>query len=241
MMEDWTLQSARDHGIPLSKRPASLQREAGLVETGSHFLWRSALRLYMHLYHRLRLIHVERIPVDPPFVIIANHASHLDALALSAALPLRLCDRVFPVAAGDVFFQTPTVAWFAAGLVNALPMWRKHCGAHAMITLRSKLVEQSCGYILFPEGGRSRDGRMQRFKSGLGMLVAGTDVPVIPCHLTETFDALPAGRFIPRPSRVTIAFGRPLRFREVANDRDGWALIAARAEAVVRALGIAPT
>ena len=55
-------------------------------------------------------------------------------------------------------------------------------------------MEQACGYILFPEGTRSRDGVIKEFKCGLGMLVAGTDVPVIPCYLQGTFKALSADR-----------------------------------------------
>ena len=229
-MEDWTLQAARDFGVPLSRRPLDLQREPGLIETGGHVLWRSALRCYLSTYHRLRILHADRIPAEPPFVIVANHASHLDALAISAALPLRLCDRVFPIAAGDVFFQTPAIGWLAVGLINALPMWRKNTGAHAMQTLRAKLTEQACGYILFPEGGRTRDGTVRPFKSGLGMLVAGTNVPVIPCAIEGTFAALPAGRIVPRPVRLSLTFGPALRFAELTNDRPGWERIALAAQ-----------
>ena len=119
--------------------------------------------------------------------MIANHASHLDAVLLASVLPCRLCDRVFPVAAGDVFFNTPGMSLFAANLLNALPMWRKNCGSHALKDLRKRLVDEPCGLILFPEGARSRDGSLLPFKVGLGMLIAGTSVPVIPCYLDGAF------------------------------------------------------
>ena len=93
---------------------------------------------------------------------------------------------------GDTFFQTPIMRAFAAGAMNALPLWRKNAGRHAMEDLRQRLIGEPCGYILFPEGTRSRDGAMKRFKAGVGMLVNGTRVPVIPCHIEGTHRALAA-------------------------------------------------
>ena len=75
------------------------------------------------------------------------------------ALPLRLRNCVFPLAAGDTFFETPAIAAFAAGMMNAPPLWRKNCGHHAIETLRQRPVAEPCGYILFPEGTRSRPVR----------------------------------------------------------------------------------
>ena len=115
--------------------------------------------------------------------MIANHSSHLDSIVLGSALPSRWCDWVFPVAAGDVFFESSSKSLFSAQLINALPMWRKNCGPHALAELKDRLISEPCGYILFPEGGRSRDGSVLPFKPGLGMIVAGTTVPVIPCAI----------------------------------------------------------
>lgn len=235
-MEDWKLQPARDLHVPLSKRPVTLCRESGLLETAGHLFWRTALRCYFAAYHRLLIHHAERLPTEPPFVIVCNHASHLDALTLSASLPLSLCDSVFPIAAGDVFFRTPAVSWLSAGLVNALPMWRKNCGSHAIKALRDKLVEESCAYILFPEGTRTRTGEINPFRSGLGMLVAGTSVPVIPIYLQGAFEALPPGRRFPRPVRLTLAVGQPLLFTDTPDERPGWEQVARSAEAAIRTL-----
>src|SRR5262249_7855483 len=145
-------------------------------------------------------------------------------------------DRIFPIAAGDVFFETPVLAAFAAGMLNALPLWRKKCGPHEMPTLRKRLLEEPCAYILFPEGGRSRDGAMLRFRPGLGMLVAGPHVPGVPCHLTGCLEALHPEWKWPRPRRITMRIGEPVVFPEVQNDREGWIQIAAETEARVKAL-----
>ena len=80
------------------------------------------------------------------------------ALVLGAALSPRHRERAFPIAAGDIFFQTTAVSVFSAIMLNALPMWRKNCGPHALAELRRKLQEEKAIFIIFPEGGRTRTG-----------------------------------------------------------------------------------
>ncbi|MBI5095958.1 MAG: 1-acyl-sn-glycerol-3-phosphate acyltransferase [Candidatus Hydrogenedentes bacterium] len=235
-MDKWKLQPARDLGMPLGKRLKSLQRESGLISTGFHFIWWTFVRLYMRVWHRLRIEGRENIPIQPPFVLVANHASHLDALVLATPLPCRLRDHIFPIAAGDVFFETPVVTSFAAGMLNALPMWRKRCGPHDLQLLRQRLVEEPCAYILFPEGKRSRDGSMAEFKAGLGVLVAGTNAQVVPCYLDGCYYALRPETKWPRPHRITVRVGKPLDFSGVSNDREGWLHITAEIEKHVKAL-----
>jgi 1-acyl-sn-glycerol-3-phosphate acyltransferase len=222
--------------MPLLESFGSLQRENGLVATGLNLCWRSLVRAYMAVWHRLEVHGREHVPGSPPFVMVANHASHLDALVLASRLTWRQHDRVFPIAAGDVFFESPVRSALAALVLNALPMWRKNCGRHAMQQLRQRLVEEPCGYILFPEGGRSRDGSMRPFKTGLGMLVAGTNVPVIPCHLRGAFDAMRPGRLLPLPRKIRLRIGSPMTFADHGNDRASWESIVAAVQEEVRRL-----
>jgi 1-acyl-sn-glycerol-3-phosphate acyltransferase len=169
-------------------------------------------------------------------VLAANHCSHLDALVLGAALIPRHRERAFPIAAGDVFFQSTVTSTFSAIMLNALPMWRKNCGPHALAELRRKLQEERAIFIIFPEGGRSRTGSMMPFKHGLGMLVAETNVPIVPCGLAGTFDALPPHRKLPRPATIKLMIGDPLQFGSTANDRTGWSQLAQSVESAVRKL-----
>ena len=81
---------------------------------------------------------------------------------------------------------------------------------------------------------------MAPFRSGVGMLIAGVPVPVIPCHLSGTFDAMPPRRKIPRRAQIRLRIGKPLFFAQVANKREGWEEIAGRLEAEVRALADQP-
>lgn len=235
-MEPWKLEPAHDHGLSPVDAARSLKRESGLIHTAGHFAWSAMVRSYLRIYHRLSVQGREHLPTEPPFILIANHASHLDALVLAATLPIRSCDRIFPVAAGDVFFQTDPLAILSALLINALPMWRKNCGPHALEQLRDRLVQEPCAYILFPEGARSRDGRMLAFKAGLGRIVGGTTVPVVPCGIIGAYHAMRPESGPPRPVRIQVKIGPPLTFADAADDRQGWSSVAQRAQAAVEAL-----
>ena len=77
---------------------------------------------------------------------------------------------------------------------------------------------------------------MLPFKSGLGSLVAGTPVPVIPCHMDGPYRALPFGHRVPRPVRITVRIGAPLTFESQPGTREGWIAIVRRCEEAVRGL-----
>ena len=141
-MEPWQLQPARDTGLTPAERFRSVRRESGLLESLAHHVCFSLLRSYFAIAHRLTIIGREKLPAHGPFVLAANHCSHLDALALGAALTPRHRERAFPIAAGDVFFQSTVTSTFSAIMLNALPMWRKNCGPHALADLRRKLQEE---------------------------------------------------------------------------------------------------
>jgi 1-acyl-sn-glycerol-3-phosphate acyltransferase len=213
-MTDWELKPARDLHLGGMDRCRFPLREHGLVSSLLRLGWWSSVRLFLGLVNRLEVRGKEHLPAEGPFVLVANHESHLDALVLAAALPLSLRDRMFPLAAGDVFFEDPTVAAFAAHFLNALPIWRKAAARHGLTDLRQRLVEEGAVYLLFPEGGRSRDGEMKPFNAGLGMLIAGTVVPVVPCYLDGPLEAFPPGTYFPRPHKVRLRIGKPRAFPE---------------------------
>lgn len=68
------------------------------------------------------------------------------------------------------------------------------------------------GLIIFPEGTRSRSGELQPFRTGIGALVAGRNVPVLPCHLQGTFRSWRKGRWLPRPAKVRLIIGPPRNY-----------------------------
>lgn len=232
----WQFRPARDLGLPTAERLRSHGREAGLTGTLLQAAWRHIVRGAMAALHGLEVTGREHLPAAPPFLVVANHASHLDALAIGAALRGEAARRAHALAAGDTFFASTRVAAFAAYAVNALPLWRKRTRPKELETLRARLVEDRLVYILFPEGTRSRDGTMGAFQPGLGALVAGSAVPVVPARLAGCFEAWQPQRRLPRPGKVRLRFGAPLGFQETPMDRTGWESVARACEDAVRAL-----
>ncbi len=235
-MEDWQYKPAGDAGLRPSEQWQSLRREGGLPSALAHRAWCAVTGGYLKLCHRFRVVGREHLPPRPPFVVVANHASHLDALALAVGLPGGLREFAFPIAAGDTFFVTKATSAFAAIFLNALPMWRKKCGSHAMEALRERLIDGRAIYLLFPEGTRTRDGAMAEFRSGIGMIVAGTDIPVVPAYLDGCHAVMPPGARLPKRGAISLRFGPPLSFPRAGNDRAGWREISRRLEAAVQAL-----
>ncbi|HKM62945.1 MAG TPA: lysophospholipid acyltransferase family protein [Acidisphaera sp.] len=236
---EWRFKPARDFGLPLWRRVRSLGREPGLGSRVLHQAWLTSIGLYLWAFHRLHVDGCDNIPAEPPFVMIANHASYLDAFCLARALPRRLASCAYALAAGDAFFDTLPAAGFSAFAVNALPVWRKGAPAAELPVLRARLEEDRVVLILFPEGTRSRTGTMAHFRAGMGALVAGGPVPVVPCWIDGAHAAWPPERRLPRPRPISVAIGVPLTFAEVDNDRTGWSLVAERCEQAVRGLGLA--
>lgn len=235
-MRAWQYTPAADFGLAPGERVKCVRREAGLVASLMLRLFWALVRLYLRMWHRIRVQGLENLPRETPFVLVANHTSHLDALVLGAFLPSRLRDRVYPISAGDTFFARRSVGWFAALCLNALPLWRRKTCARALSELRERLAAGRCGYILFPEGTRARDGELAGFKPGLGMLVAGTATPVIPCHIEGAFAAWPPGKRLPRPSRLTLRVGKAVEFSDVKDERTGWEAVASEARQCVQEL-----
>lgn len=235
-MDPWSMKPAKDFGRPLGERLRSLHRESGFGGALARVGWWLLVRAYLTLYHRVTIEGRENLPREAPFLLVGNHSSHLDALTLAAALPMAMSGRVFALAAGDTFFTTLPNSFFAAIFMNALPIWRSQTRRDHLTTLRQRLLDDRCIFVIFPEGTRSRDGTMGRFKPGLGALVAEADVPVVPCHIMGAHAAFPPHARLPRPGKLRLTIGRPLTFSHLANQPDSWRDIAATTEAAVRRL-----
>jgi 1-acyl-sn-glycerol-3-phosphate acyltransferase len=170
------------------------------------------IRGLLRLYLRFEIIGSENLPDEKSFLLVANHSSHLDTLCLLAALPMRRLHRAFPVAAEDYFFRGLPRTWFAAVVMNAMPFARQMRVRESLSICGRLLAQPGNVLIIFPEGTRSKTGEMQPFKSGIGALLAGRDVDVLPCRLEGTFRAWPKGRRLPRSGKVRLIVGAPRNY-----------------------------
>jgi 1-acyl-sn-glycerol-3-phosphate acyltransferase len=148
--------------------------------------------------------------VDPPCVFVANHASHLDTALLLTALPEAWRRRTAVAAAADYFFD---VAWrgFSSALVfNTFPIER---GRGSGATAPAVLLDEGWNVLVYPEGTRSADGWMGRFRYGAAYLALAASVPVVPVALRGTFAAMPRDRAWPARGRppVRLRFGPAVR------------------------------
>jgi len=235
-MENWKLKPAQNIGLPMDQQLKSARREGGLPTATVHLLWHWIARIYLKVFHRLTVLGMENLPCRGPFVLVSNHASHLDSLVLASVVSWRWQSNVFPVAAGDTFFSTRIGGTLSAVVINALPMWRDRACAHGLKDLRDRLSQEQPIYIVFPEGTRTRDGEIGGFRDGIGMLVAGTTVPVVPCFIAGSFRALPHNCRLPRPARIELRIGTPITFKDTQNERAGWHEVAGTTEAAVFSL-----
>lgn len=246
-LDCWNYRPATDLTLNFFERNRSLDCERGLARRLMQAGTRVVLRRYFQAAQALRVVGRQNFPTQGPFVIVCNHSSHFDALALAASVPSDQAGQVSLLAAGDTFFSSRIRAAFASIFLNARPVWRGACGGKALGTLRGRLEDAADNHrdgpimVLFPEGTRSRTGKIARFKAGVGALVAGTEVPVVPCCLSGAHEAWPAGQRLPQRGAITLTIGAAMTFEDQLNDRSGWRVVAKKLEEQVRALSSATT
>jgi len=163
----------------------------------------------VHVIGRRNLDGVKR-----PFVVVANHSSHLDAPLIMGALPRKLARYLAAGAAGDYFFDV----WWRRGLTalffNAFPVDRS--GSNPRNVSAKTLLQHKVPVLVFPEGTRSPSGEIGRFKPGAAALAAATGVPVLPVAIVGAYQAHPRGSKWPKKGRLPVAvvFGEPMRAQE---------------------------
>ena len=166
-----------------------------------------AIRLLFHplfrVYFGMRGEGFEHVPAYGPFVIAANHVSMLDWAFLSYFLRWQvrfLVDRSY--------WDHPQLGtWMRFN--GAVPV-RAGRPDPSAIRLACAVLSSGEPLIVFPEGRISRTGRPQRAQPGIMHIAAAAQAPIVPVAIRGAFEAFPRWRRLPRPGRVSVAFGRPL-------------------------------
>src|SRR5437868_7383416 len=235
-MKKWRYDSSRDLERTPLDRLRQFPREPDMLVYGLRSIVALIIRGLLRIYNRFEINGHENLRTNRSLVIVANHCSHLDTLCLLAALPLPKLHRAFPAAASDYFFKSVLRLWAAAVLVNALPFGRHRRTRESFTICNELLANPGTILIIFPEGTRSTTGEISEFKSGIGALVAGKDVAVVPCFVDGSFRAWPKGRRLPRPGKLRLVVGAPRNYRARNTDKIDICAIAAELRDAVNEL-----
>ena len=159
-------------------------------------------------YFRWRVIGAENVPPSGGVILASNHASFLDPPLVGAGL-----NRPINFLARESLFRFPGMAALLRSW-SVVPVDRDGGGARGLKNILDRLLAGG-GIILFPEGTRTQDGKLQPARSGIGLTVIKSDAPVVPVRVFGTFEAYGRHLKFPRPHRVIVKYGQPLDFEKL--------------------------
>lgn len=196
---------------------------------------------YVRFLTTLDVRGVEHVVGEGPFIFVANHASHADTIIVLSALPPKVRRRTVVAAAMDSFFMNRQQAFRTVLIFNAIPVDRQRVNRRSA-QQALELVQDHWNLLIYPEGGRTPDGRLQEFKGGAAYLAERSRATVVPTYVHES--GLLKGRkyakapqYVDSPNQrrhhVVVAFGTALRCADDENMRS----FGARIERAVATLG----
>jgi 1-acyl-sn-glycerol-3-phosphate acyltransferase len=171
-------------------------------------------RLIARVFFRFRVLHRERLIQEGPVILAMNHESYLDPPFAGIA-----CRRAIYFLARKSLLDVPVLGWVLPKL-NVIPVNQEGGDRSALKALIRILRANHCA-LVFPEGSRTLNGKLQPPLPGIGFVIAKTLAPVVPMRIFGAHRALPRGggklRFCP----ITIVVGEPLRFSAADVDGNG--------------------
>jgi 1-acyl-sn-glycerol-3-phosphate acyltransferase len=187
-----------------------------------YLLTRTILAPVARLIYRPVIEGRENIPRNGPLLLASNHLSFID----SFVIPLVAPRRVVFLAKSD-YFTAPGIRglwmrWLFSAM-GAVPVQRGTLGSAAQEGLDSALevLKKGLAFGIYPEGTRSRDGRLYRGLTGVAWLAMTAGCPVVPVALSGTQDIQPIGSRVLRIRRITVRFGKPMDFSHLSGARPG--------------------
>ncbi|MGY8673032.1 MAG: lysophospholipid acyltransferase family protein [Verrucomicrobiia bacterium] len=168
-------------------------------------------RILFGTYFRWRVHNPENVPIEGPVILASNHASFLDPPLIGSAIP-----RPINYLARESLFRAPLVGTYFRAL-NSVPVDRDGAGAKGLKMILNRLLGGG-GIILFPEGTRTSDDKLQPARSGVGLTVIKSTAPVVPVRVFGTFQAWNRKMIIPRPRRVQVRYGEVMEFKELREE-----------------------
>lgn len=165
----------------------------------------NCFRLMYATYFRWRVFGAENVPKQGGVILASNHASFLDPPLVGSGLK-----RDINYLARESLFRFPGIGALLRSW-NSVPVDREGGGAKGLKIILDRLLAGG-GIILFPEGTRTKDGKLLPARSGIGLTVIKSSAPVVPVRVFGTFEAYGRHLIFPRPHRVIVKYGKPLNF-----------------------------
>ncbi len=212
-MRDWTYENEQWTKLPTYLKHLPLfTRHIDVTSYVVRVLWSIFLQgIAFRFYIRLKVVgpsFEELYQKFPKLLIISNHASHLDATSIAAAIPLKYWLNLYISAAKDYFFTNPLFTFFSQHCLGAIPIDRKDKKGEAInLILKLLTTQERMWLILFPEGTRSKDGKIQDFKRGVSIFAEKTKTPILFLYIEGNLDLWPKGAFFAKPGKLTIHVG----------------------------------
>jgi 1-acyl-sn-glycerol-3-phosphate acyltransferase len=173
-----------------------------------YFLGWCFFRAIYATYFRWRVFNPERVPLEGPVILASNHASFLDPPLVGAGVK-----RGINYLARESLFRFPGIGWLLRKW-NSVPVDRDGGGAAGLKAILDRLLNGGA-IILFPEGTRTRDGKIQPARSGIGLTVIKSTATVVPVRVFGTYEAYGRHILFPRPRRIAVKYGRPMQFEKL--------------------------
>jgi len=165
----------------------------------------TCFRVIYATYFRWCVFNAERVPLQGGVILASNHASFLDPPLVGSGLK-----RGINYLARESLFRFPGMGALLRSW-SAVPVDRDGGGAKGLKMILDRLLSGGA-IILFPEGTRTKDGKLQPARSGIGLTVIKSTAPVVPVRVFGTFEAYGRNHKFPRPHRVAVKYGLPMNF-----------------------------
>jgi 1-acyl-sn-glycerol-3-phosphate acyltransferase len=199
--------------------------------------WRWQYRFYCWLARsiwklaggRLEVSGLQNVPLTGPCILIANHQSYLDPPFLHAVVP-----RMLHPMAKSTQFASPVMGFLLAH-VYTFPVRRYQTDPQAARTVLRRL-DAGMAVMIYMEGERTWDGRLQQPRLGVMRLVLKAGVPVIPVRIDGSYAVWPRWDRRPKPGALRFAFGRPIQFPKLDDRRERNAAVLEARDRLVAAL-----
>lgn len=176
-------------------------------------------KLFLLLWHRLRIRGAENIPKSGGVLLASNHASFLDPPVVGVGYR----GRPVHFMARDTLWNSKFGTWWMTK-VGCIPVARG-TGDIKALKLTIKALKEGKAVSMFPEGTRTEDGELQEAKGGIGFIIEKSGCVVVPAYIDGTYKAHPKGTKFIRPCKVTINFGKPITqedFQALGTGRDAY-------------------